>query len=278
MAMQNVLDKIGSEEDKVLILERLKAYSTITSLSGSELNMLFKVRDDFKCRAGQIFIEVYRDQQPYYGLLLDQKNRCPYLFTVHLDRVPNFWTQTGYTNTILDVDGRLCGQLDDIIGIAVMYYIHQHYPVNILFTTNEEFCESWVELRDAIKTYGTETCPLIPVSVDIDVCRKFEEFEKDSPVTIRSKDRAGKMNPTIVSHFRHLAEVYGISNAGDSLGYTMVEAGMLAHETRGEFTGAHVGIPLINYHSDKEMTTWATVWNAVKLLSAIVANSVNVPL
>jgi hypothetical protein len=273
MAMQTVLDKIGSEEDKTFILECLKSYSAITSLSGGELNMLYKVRDDFKCRTGQTFIEVYRDELPYYGLLLDQKNRCPYLFTVHLDRVPNFWTQEGYTNTIMDVEERLIGQLDDIIGIAIMYYIHQHYPVNILFTTNEEFCESWVELRDAIKTYKTETCPLIPVSVDIDVCKKLEEFEKENPVTIRSRDRAGKMNPLVVNHFRRIAATYGISNAGDSLGYTMVESGMLAHETKGEFSGAHVGIPLIHYHTDKEMTTWATVWNAIKLLSAIVADN-----
>ena len=278
--MQSILDDIGTPEDQAFIRHTLQECSAISSLSGQEINMLYQVRDAyFLPKVGQSFIEVYRDGRLYYGLLLDRRNRCPYMFCVHLDRVPNFWTQKAYVTPISENSpGTLTGQLDDIAGIAVLRYLHMRYPLNILFTTNEEFCESWGELEEAIRAYRTTECPLIPVSVDIDVFKSLEEFSQDNPVTIRTKDRAGKMNLKLVQRFRGLAQRFGIPYSEDDRGYTLVETGMLSQQTTGQMTGAHIGIPLTNYHTDRETTTWAVIWNTIKLLTAIIADVGETPI
>jgi len=240
---------------KEFLLNKLKQYSSIVSQSSKEENFVTFIEEDFTrddvggCH--DTSRKVYRNGKLYYYFLATDL-KIPYFFTVHLDRVRN------YINTIQDQGDFLVGQLDDIIGIAVLSYLYkQKIPLNILFTTEEEWGNSWHQLEEIIKLHPK----LKPISIDIDVFSKLEDLEGDF-ISLREKDNTGKFDLHLVNNLRDVAKEGGIPFCTNDKGWSSVETAFLEKHTG--LRGAHIGIPLINYHSDKETTRWDTLFNCIK--------------
>lgn len=272
-----VASKTLSKTDlQAKVLEYLKAYSAIPSLTYEEQQMLDYIYDDFLPHPSQGFREVYVERRIRYSALLARPGVCPYLFIVHVDRVPQFSTGQPYTNTIVEPnplgDDVLTGQLDNIISLSVLRVLHDSYPMNIIFTTEEEHGASAPEIVELLDSLHADYGDLLPISVDIDIFRDLKEFE-DNAITLRTHCAAGDYKEDLVDKLRALATRFAIPWSGDDRGRTIVEAGFLSTETGGRLQGAHVGIPLINYHSNTETTTWDTVYNAYRLLLVVLEDA-----
>lgn len=254
---------------KRFMLPRLKAYSSIPSLSGKEKNFLkFLVTDFYRDQDSNIWRKVHMGDSPYYYYRLGGKKGVtplPYFLVVHVDRIPNYNAKSGtpYLNTITTsnvADEFLTGQLDNIIGIVVArYLIELNIPIDILFTTKEEVVESTVQLWEMCKLSKK-----VPITIDIDVFNAVGEFE-DGHTTLRFEDRNGKMLKSLVKMLQVIANTNNIPFSFNK-GEAIVETGFLSKLEDGKYKGAHVGIPLINYHSDMETTKWECVHSAVSVL------------
>lgn len=244
---------------KNFILSKLRLYSTVYSRSGEEKEFYNLVKKDFfEINPSFTIREVYENNKFSYALFKSSET-FPYIFTVHLDRVGK------YVNTIQDDGELLRGQLDDIIGIAILAYISIECGINILFTTAEEYCSSWPQLA--------EIAVLNPkmklISIDIDVFRSLEEISEGF-ISLRLYDSAGQFNKELVTLMRHCASKYNIPYCTEDKGWSYVETSMLEKYTGS--TGAHIGIPLINYHTDKEVTYWKTIINCVSFINYFIIN------
>ena len=256
-------------DDSVLkdfVLGKLQKYTAIQSLSGQEANFLKVLQEDFDEDYKGNWRKVFLDDQPYYYFRestigghfnKDALIRNHFLIT-HVDRVPIY--RNNNVTTITSDEVQVQGQLDNIIGITVARtLVHIGLPIKILFTTDEERVRSVSQVLEVCKLSKH-----IPITVDIDIFNDLSEFE-EGLITLRRKDQSGLMAPSLVDKLQHIAKFYKIPFTEDK-GYAIVETGFLSSATKGEYLGGHVGIPLVNYHSDEEITAWKVVYNTIKIL------------
>lgn len=243
------------------IFNTLRLLSAVPSRTGSEeyfgkfVETLFFAHLNLSKSSSNVsgVRSVYRNNAYFYSSIVMDKN-FPYVFTVHLDRVGR------YVNTIREKSNMLSGQLDNIIGIAVLFYlVSLGYKINILLTTYEEACESWPQLEEFIKLHPN----MKPISIDIDVYNNVEEF-KDNHISLRDKDRGGEFNKPLVEKMRELSDELKIPYNPGTVGWSYVETSMLQYHTG--LSGANVGIPIIEYHSPNETTSWDVIYNCVNFL------------
>lgn len=256
---------------KEFILKKLQKYAAIPSLSGQESVFLSVLQQDFDEEFKGSWRKVHLDDKPYYyfresiiGKHFTEKApiRDHFLIT-HVDRVSSYSDRgKPYITDISFDDTTIKGQLDNIIGIVVARtLVHIGLPVKILFTTKEELVQSTPQVLEVCKL-SEKT----PISVDIDIFDDLEQFQH-GVVTLRKRDNAGNMLVPLVEELQKWAEHLAIP-VTQTEGYAIVETGFLARATNDKYQGAHVGIPLINYHSDEEMTSWEVVYNTIKILHA----------
>jgi len=250
-------------EFRSFIYNKMKEYSSILSTSGNEEELCRFVMKDFETEDSNVESRlVYKNNSLfYYFLQLDKKSN--FFFTVHLDRVRS------YTNTIKDYsEEALTGQLDNSISIAVLrYLLSKGLKFNVLFTTVEEICESWVQLQEIMTLYRH----LIPISVDIDVVS--DQIMRSGKISLRLGDSIGPYNEKLVGFLRGIANSKNISYIDEKEGWTAVEPGFLF---RGcELEGAHVGLPLIKYQTDNEEMSWETIESAANFIQLLLENQKN---
>jgi len=258
---------------KQFILEKITKYSSVESLSGQEDHFLQMIEEDFHVEGDyNDWRKVYMKDDPYYYYRTGgskTQSSLPYFLVVHADRVPNYNTagNPAYVNTISSTGEFLTGQLDNIIGIAIARYLVEiRTPIDILFTTKEEVVKSTLQLWEMCKLSKK-----VPITIDIDIFNDVEDF-KSGAVTLRFKDRNGQMLTALVKKLQKAASDNDIPFSFLD-GEAIVETGFLSKLEDGKFKGAHVGIPLINYHSDLETTNWNCVINAVKVLDKFFSNN-----
>lgn len=253
-----MLDK---KELKEFVLTKLNQYSAIPSLSEKELEFLNFLEKDFSKDLPRPMRKVFIGKNPlYYYYAGDPWSN--FFITVHTDRVRSFSGKV-YTTPVITFNNEkeyIQGQLDNIIGIvAARFLLHMKVPVNILLTTREEQVASVPQVEEVCKLTNK-----IPISVDIDVFSDLTDFD-NGLITLRDRDSAGKMLPALASYLRELAASLNIPFTVND-GWAAVETGFLARATEDKYQGAHIGIPLVNYHSDQEITSWDVVYNTITLL------------
>jgi len=259
------------EELKEFVLRKLKKYAAIPSLSGEESVFLRLLKVDFDEEYKGTWRTVYLDNKPHYyyreQLISPQyRDASPirdHFLITHVDRVPDYLKkgkQPHITPIVVDTSECIHGQLDNIIGIVVARtLVHIGLPVKILFTTKEEVVQSTPQVLEVCKL-SEKT----PITIDIDVFDDLKQFEHGL-VTLRKRDNAGDMLTPLVDKFQSIARFLDIPFT-EKEGYAIVETGFLAKATKNKYQGAHVGIPIINYHSDEEATSWKVVYNTIKIL------------
>jgi hypothetical protein len=243
------------------IYEKLKFYSQFRSQSHGESAFIEVLRNDF-LGCGDWY-SVSKNGVTEYAVLVDKGFTNPYLFCVHTDRV--LIKGQSVTNTIWRDEEFVCGQLDNILGIAIVRcLVYLGCPISIIFTTKEEESRSAEQILQALKLLETDVVKLKLISIDLDVFRTVEEFSKGE-LTIRDADGVGFMDLDLVSKLRNTAHMNGIKYIGNEKGRTISEAGLVYSYSDGKVSGAHVGIPITNYHSLEERARWTSINNVVSL-------------
>ncbi|NLT50272.1 MAG: hypothetical protein GXX85_05070 [Ignavibacteria bacterium] len=251
---------------KKYIFNKLKEYSAISSCSGDEKLFGEFLEKDFLGENGELLTNekiktrtVLENGNLHY-FFLEANPSAKFFFTVHIDRVKN------YLNTIKDFnEDILTGQLDNMISIGILRYLFSKgLRFNILFTTKEEVFISWEQIKEIMFLNPK----LIPVSLDIDIIKEI--YLKDGKFSLRSKDVIGFYKTSLVAKLRKLASANNIEFIDERIGWTAVESGYL-HRNTG-LRGAHIGLPITEYHTDSEKCNWKTIENAARFIELLIEN------
>lgn len=266
--MQRIKRDRGGEV-KEFIFKTLQHLAAIPSLSGQEDKLHAALREYF-CTEDYVVSTVERSMQVDYTLVVPTVMSSKYLFCIHTDRVPDFRTRKAYETSIVFEEDVFTGQLDNVISIAlVLYFATVVQPINILFTTREETLESWSQIRDVVMLYRGYGVELRPISIDVDV---FQQFSSGGDITLRTEDVFGQFNMLTGALLRSTAQSLGLSWLGNSEGRAACEVGALCGNTKGILNGMHVGLPMLNHHTDREQVRWMSVYNTLQLLRQLLEN------
>ncbi len=251
-------------ETKIIdyITVKLKEYAEIPSVTGNETVFLERLNREFITHEGMSRRTVTNDGKGYYSLL-KCGNGPDLVFCVHTDRVPDPKTNEPYKNKIKQNGEFITGQLDNIISIAVMSYLNSiGLKFNILFTTSEEICFSYPQIDEVMQLYG-----MVPVSVDIDVYSQETDISSGY-ITIRNKSFSREYDQGTVRLLRKAAEENDIPVNNDS-GLSHDEVFHLMRAVPGR-NGSHLGLPIYNYHTNREAVSVKAVLNMISLLKAVI--------
>jgi putative aminopeptidase FrvX len=145
--------------------------------------------------------------------------------------------------------------------------------MNIIFTTLEEKSMSWRQIMEVMESYrpvADQPFGLFkPLSLDIDVFNRSDEFSEHGHITLRTEDDNAEMDHRLVKSLHEAATRAKVPFYVDDHGYALVEPGYLAKHSNGLYHGAHIGIPITHYHTNHEVTSWNVVHNVLRLLQAV---------
>ncbi|MFA5396488.1 MAG: hypothetical protein WC346_10820 [Methanogenium sp.] len=255
---------------KNTIMSLLIDFASVPSLTGQEGKMIEKISKYFlPAYPFHDFYSIYKKNEPFCAFITSFISPPTYVLVVHLDRVPDS-SGLPYCTVPEDKGDFIKGQLDDTIGIAIAYYIYffSKKPVSVLFTTKEEITSSWPQIMMFLKTFSPHNRCIVPIGIDIDIFNRFPV--KQGVISLRQCDDAGNMDLRYVSLFREQADYLSIPWVFEE-GRSITEIGALSNHTKGELQGVHIGLPLLNYHTDKEKVQWEAVFNAIKLITSVLS-------
>jgi len=228
-------------------------YFEIKSLSRREGEMWKVVLEDFGDEALD-YSSLYRKYKaPYPVKINDPENKL--LFYSHMDKrdvpylSPVFFDKSEFKY--------IQGQLDDTICMAILYALSQETKINVMFTCEEEIGNAHGKIYDVLDAleakYG---CRYIPIDCDIDIF-----YQKDSwanSISLRSGDDISEFSPEVVSNFRRIASDIGVPYSAKE-DWVICTTGLLLKEARKKILGTYVGLPILNYHTEKEIVALSSL-------------------
>ncbi|MEX1039856.1 MAG: peptidase M42 [Pirellulaceae bacterium] len=190
-------------------------------------------------------------------------------------------TPVAYLDRLAIRDGRLIGQLDNILTVAMLVYIFRRgFQGTALFTAQEEVGRSWRYLLEWYHRYDRTTRDLLVLDTS-----PFADVTTadDQQIVLRKRDANAEFNGTMVQRLEDLCRQRGLSYTFKderikqqnlvretegktplSLGST--ELGRLTMATAGEIQGATLQVPTTGYHTPEETASVASVEAALDLL------------
>lgn len=249
-------------KDKFLLL--LNKYSAVPSLTYLEDRFWKFLRKDFKENDNHTLYELNIDDKIRLAFL-KSKTPSKYIWIVHLDRVPEFYSpRIPYAPEIIDHGDYVQSQLDNLVSICIMKMLYDEgVPVSILFTTREESVESF---EDLLQFDMCTDMKYHYITLDIDVINNLGENDNDG-ITIRTRDNVGSFNKEVQEYLVGIAQKNNIPYQVDKVGFALVETAYMYRETDGAFNrGNHIGIPITHYHTNKEECKYSTIGHAYDFL------------
>lgn len=239
----------------------VKDYSKISSLSGSETNLMNTIIWDIDftstTKTRSLYsIEVRKDCTFVKSL----RNKSNTTIMIHIDRIPVAPYQFTFDN------GFWTGQNDNVISVAIArWLIWKRLPFNFLFTTREEICANSYQILEFIKDHPEQDL----IDLDIDVTKDPVETTSGA-VSIRKRDNQLQYPAEYVNRFTEICKRENIKYIHKDGHWLIVQLGMALHRLPKEelpknFT--YIGIPLISYHSNHEIASEECIKGVMKLLS-----------
>ena len=235
------------------VFEKFCEYLEIPSLSHSEEKMVEKVTEDFE--------------------ITDVVDGCPiqivnpqndYLFVSHIDRI-----RVPFVKPMLVKSGivpYIQGQLDNSICVAMLKVLSASYNYNIMFTREEECCYAQHYVVKAINEleikYGKK---FAVIDCDIDVFYKDDSWINS--ISLRSRDNVSLFTEDIVSRFRGLATSVGVNYSAKTDWLIGTVGWVRAKDPSIE--GLYLGLPILNYHSEREIVALDTLYSYMRVLEAL---------
>ena len=239
------------KKDTQYIINKIKEYSMIPSQSGQEKVFLDYLKSEFPNHN-------YSLQEHPDCLFYKYKKPTKWLVIAHTDRIP----VPKFKFEIIDKT-LIKGQLDNVISVAILrLLVEENIPVNILFTTEEETLKSCPQIVNI--SYGKNYSVL---ELDIDVATSKDEVIEGS-ISLRDRDNSAEFDKELVAYMKKICDrnnIRYITKDGDwlvdELGCTI--AGVPS------IKGCYVGVPIWEYHSNKEIVNIKCIENAIKLFECI---------
>ena len=182
------------------------------------------------------------------------------IFLAHLDRVPvkrkRFKIMGDYA----------CGQLDNIIGVGAALYLLQQkdFKHSILFTTQEEIVANRQQIENFVKKHGTDQSVII--DLDIDPITTGTTLFKG--LSIRAGDSAREYSKSVYNYIISLARRERVKYLSlDS--WLILQISNLQIKNRVGF----IGVPILNYHSNMEITYYSSIVIMYKFLDTLCKRS-----
>ncbi len=171
-------------------------------------------------------------------------------------------------------DGRLKGQIDNVISLAVIYALFADgYQGTALLSCEEEIGKSWLHIAAYLEGTRIDTRELFVLDTSP---YADDAILKGGPVILRNRDKSEVFNAQLVTHLKErcvaldipfqVKDEYLLSNGKtvDELGST--ELGRLVQGSEGRWNGATVQIPTVMYHTSNETTSMVAIEHFYKLL------------
>jgi len=194
-----------------------------------------------------------RSDAVYDGLAVVQNPNL--IFLAHVDRVSVEPRKLHFTEQYVS------GQLDNIIGITALLYLlsQKDFKGSVLFTTQEEVVNNKNQIENFVEEYGTEESVLI--DVDIDPITTGNTLYKG--LSIRGGDSMRCYDRRVTSTLQNLVRKNGFRylDLGEHI-WLVLEISPLTVPNPVGF----VGVPILNYHSNKEIAYYQSVVDLCKFL------------
>lgn len=235
-----------------LVVSKVVEYSNIPAVTYKEKQFLAYL-------AGEMPTKYYTldKSNPKY-LLYRYSGKTRWLVLAHADRIPvdPFITQ-------LQGDF-LVGQLDNVISVAVCRYLmEQGMPCDFMFTTQEECCQSADQIVEA---YGRNVDYRV-LDMDIDVPTSVHEVDIGA-ITLRSRDNLAPYDRSLVRTMRKMAKKNDVDYIRKDGDWLVCQIGT-AIVKNPKLKGMYLGLPINNYHSNREVINMSCIKNVIKLFDGI---------
>ncbi|MGJ8672230.1 peptidase M42 [Rubritalea sp.] len=181
-------------------------------------------------------------------------------------------------------DGRLEGQLDNVISAAILIHLFTlGFEGTVFFTAAEEAGKSWRYLLEWFRRFGGSTNNLFVIDTS-----PFPDVEaaNEQLLVLRQKDANAAFNKHSTERVEELCQENNISyiykdkyiestneclvsqgKQPRSLGST--ELGRIVEASNGLVDGTTIQIPTTDYHTMEESASWQSVDALIKLLMIV---------
>lgn len=190
-------------------------------------------------------------------------------------------TPVAFVDTLLQVDGLLSAQLDNVISAALIIHLYQcGYQGTAFFTAQEEAGRSWRFLLEWFRRFDTETDQLLVLDTSPYPTR--QEAEKQE-IVLRNCDANATFDEAITQKIENLCQNLDINysfkdiylkeeneklkemgNKPKSLGST--EMGRLIVASENFIRGTTLQVPTTGYHTTAETVSTYAVEKMLQLL------------
>lgn len=189
-----------------------------------------------------------------------------------------------YADPLREEDGRVSGQLDNALGVALVIELFRlGYAGTALFTAQEEAGRSWRFIAEHFRRAGRTTRELLVLDTSPFPDTAAAEVQD---VVLRSKDAGGDFAAETVERLRTACEAEGIRHAfkdaiieeqnreravqgQPQLGLGRTELGRVIEATQGRITGATIQVPTTGYHTAAETTHRGALAGTLRLLASV---------
>jgi len=193
-------------------------------------------------------------------------------------------TPIAFEDKLRITDGRLIGQLDNVLSAAVLVHLFSlGFEGTAFFTAQEEAGKSWRYLLEWFRRFGGSTNRLFVVDTSpfpsaeaannqLLVLREKDAnaaFNKESTRMIESLCRKNHLSYLYKDKYveEDNARLIGLGEKPRSLGST--ELGRIIAASNGLVDGTTIQIPTTDYHTMDESASWESVEGFISLLSIL---------
>jgi putative aminopeptidase FrvX len=199
---------------------------------------------------------------------LDWKNK---LVTFDLDKEIN------QNDKVFAIDSKIIqsknifyGQIDNVISVALIYYLLEKGDFNheIIFTTREEIGKSYENVVDYLSNIDYD---LKIITLDTSPYENFKKQEEGF-LTLRKGDENGNFDLEFVAEIEDLLKKKNVPMHYKSSTIGMTELGRISTSTKGDYNGATIQLPTLNYHTSYETATIKSMKNYYYIVSILSQN------
>jgi len=166
---------------------------------------------------------------------------------------------------------KFSAQIDNVISASVLFYLLKNtdFKDEIIFTTGEEYGNSWIDVVDYVNENGKFDLKLLVL--DTSPYSNLEKYEKGF-LTLRHGDENGGFDEKLVTQIKNILEKEKIPFDFKPSYLGKTELGRISTESCGKINGATIQIPTMNYHTSFETATIKSLENYLKICKIISKN------
>ena len=237
--------------------QKLNWLSSIPSTTGSEEKIINRLTSWVE-ENNYLPVNIARKNQvDPLGVLPRDSKELKTIFLAHVDRKQVSSRKLHFLGSCV------AGQLDNIIGISAVMEVLKRNPENknfgVLFTTEEEILKSGEQITEFVERYANAGTYI--VDVDIDPITSGTALYKGISIRKNDSRRSFSADPLIETAKDMKVRYMSLDS------WLLCQMTLLADTL--ENPTVFTGLPILNYHSNKEIAYYPSLKNLVKVLDGL---------